>query len=59
MRIKKIFQNIFKKTFQLLFILLYGKIIKDKNKQKINYKIEKINTKTLCMKLKMGEFIQI
>ena len=54
MRIKKIFQNIFKKTFQLLFILLYGKIIKDKNQQKINYKIEKINTNNSLYEIKNG-----
>ena len=54
MRIKKIFQSIFKKTFQLLFILLYGKIIKDKNQQKINYKIEKINTNNSLYEIKNG-----
>ena len=42
MKIKKIFQNIFKKTFQFLFKLLYGKIIINQIQQKINYKQEKI-----------------
>ena len=43
MKIKKIFQNIFKKTFQLLFKFLYGKIIINQNQQKINYKQKKIS----------------
>jgi len=43
MKIKKIFQNIFKKTFQFLFKFLYGKIIINKNQQKINYKQKKIS----------------
>ena len=43
MKIKKIFQNIFKKTFQFLFKFLYGKIIINQNQQKINYNQKKIS----------------
>lgn len=54
MKIKKVFQNIFKKTFQFLFILLYGKIIKNQKQKKINYKKEKISTNNYLYEIKNG-----
>ena len=63
MKIKKIFQNIFKKTFQFLFVFLYGRIIKNQSLQEINYEQEKIiisnfkekiNTNNYLYKVKNG-----